>query len=703
MARIALLLLGLFFATGARAEAPCAGPQTPEDWAWTQIRADKLADFNAKLGRQLDTHDKTGWDDPCRQISPEFLVKLVTDPKFRDQVPQHGARLRGAHVNGTIDLSQIDAKPELWIDASRIDGDLYLSDSHWHQLLSLRGTTITGNLSAERLRADSDVFIDDHAAVGGNVDLAGAKLGTLAADSVTVGGAANLESADVTGTLFMNNHATFTGKVDLTAAKIGGGLVMETSSFANPVDLNSLTVGKSLDMSDHTTFGGAVNLAGAKVGDNLDMETSSFAGEVNLVGAKVGDVLEMQGASFSKDVDASRLNVGGSLFMSRNATFGGDINLVGAKIGSNLEMQTSSFANPVNLYRLTVGGDLFMNATFAGAVTADSLSVGGNLLMREGARFKDRLSLIGAKVGGRLDLGGATVSTIDLSDADAAELLLDGLGWWCAAGGKPAAGPSGRSKTAKPEVVAVHWPLGADLRLGAHCSAGGGATIPMLMLRNAHFAEFQDTYDAWPPALDLAGFHYDRLGGLGGEGRNDLRQRPPERWIDWLARDPTFSTQPYTELGAVLTAAGDRDTAEFVEFNGRERDRADVCQASGYLARCAWLTFLYYTAGYGIERYMWHVLPWVIGLTLLGSAILAFSANARRHGPLWLIGASLHRLLPVVSLYKEFDDFFDNAPKDLEPRNLKPWQIFYFALHAISGWALGLILLAAISGITQKG
>jgi hypothetical protein len=86
----------------------------------------------------------------------------------------------------------------------------------------------------------------------------------------------------------------------------------------------------------------------------------------------------------------------------------------------------------------------------------------------------------------------------------------------------------------------------------------------------------------------------------------------------------------------------------------------------------------------------------------VGFVVLWFSANARRHGPVWMFGASLHRLLPVISLYKEFDDFFA-SPRADEPRNLAPWQVFYFAVHAIFDWGLGLVLLAAMGGLTQKG
>ena len=108
--------------------------------------------------------------------------------------------------------------------------------------------------------------------------------------------------------------------------------------------------------------------------------------------------------------------------------------------------------------------------------------------------------------------------------------------------------------------------------------------------------------------------------------------------------------------------------------------------------------FLSETAGYGI--YLWYVLPRVASFTVVGTVILWFSANARRHGPIWLIGASLHRLLPIIELSKEFA-----KPPTNEnwPPNRNRFQAAFFALHAIFGWVLGLVLLAALAGLTKEG
>jgi hypothetical protein len=200
--------------------------------------------------------------------------------------------------------------------------------------------------------------------------------------------------------------------------------------------------------------------------------------------------------------------------------------------------------------------------------------------------------------------------------------------------------------------------------------------------------------DAWPPSVNLDGFRYDRLWDIG--------QRSPEEWTDWIAR-ATFSPQPYTQLSSVLVAAGSRDAAEAIQFAGRERER-DEAWAHGDLGSWAWLSYLSLTSGYGIGLYTFRVLWWVLALTILGAGVLWYSPNARRHGLVWRLGASLHRLLPVVELSKEFKDFFDNPPTEGgEPPNLNRFQIAYFAGQAIAGYVLGFFLLAAMGGLTQKG
>jgi hypothetical protein len=653
---VCLTALMLTVATGAQAQSSYTDETTPEGWAWAQIRNDRIADFNIHCGTSaLDPHAKTGWDDPCRQVSAQFIEDIMIVPKWRDQVLRRRVRLRGAHISGPLNLSDAEITAEVWLDASRIDGDVYLTDSRWSRSLSFDGTMVTGRLDAERLRSESDVYLK-HAMFGQEVNLLGAKIdGALGMDGSSFATIVELNRLIVGGALFMRDHATFGGDVDLAAAKVGSNLEMSSSSFAAAVSASGLTVDGALLMRDHATFAGEVNLVGAKISSNFEMDTASFAATV----------------------DADGLTVGGYLFMRNHATFGSEVNLLGAKVGSNLEMDNSSFSD---------------------TVTAESLAVERNLFMR-GATFGGTVELFGAKISGSLDLGSSTATNIDLSNAETGEFRFGGLKWRCSNDKAPApadtatAAPGGKSPP-------LRWPLGNSDWRTARCD---GADAPKLTLRNAHVSSLQDSPDAWPPALDLEGFRYDRLGGFGGVGRDDMRQRTPAEWQDWLERDPAFSTQPYSELGSVLAAAGRRDTADAIEFAGRERERGEACASWSRAGSCAWLTFLSYVAGYGIGLYTFLVLLWVLGLAGFGADVLWYSPNARQHGYSWRLGASLHRLLPVIELSKEFTDFFDNPPpKPGDPPNLSRFQTAYFAGHAIAGWVLGFFLLAAMGGITQK-
>jgi hypothetical protein len=175
-----------------------------------------------------------------------------------------------------------------------------------------------------------------------------------------------------------------------------------------------------------------------------------------------------------------------------------------------------------------------------------------------------------------------------------------------------------------------------------------------------------------------------------------MRQRSTGEWIDWLARDRTFSPQPYTQLSSILAAAGHRVTADDIQVAGRERERNEAWRQHHPLYG-AWLTTLSYGLGYGIGLYTFSVLAWVVGFTGLGAGVLWYSPNARAQGYLWRFGASLHRLLPIAELSKQFKDFFD------DPANRGRYQCIYFAVHALAGWALGLFLFAAMAGLTQKG
>jgi hypothetical protein len=179
MLRVTALLVAfaLAFTTAAWARGgPYDDEKTPMGWAFARVRNDEIADFGKRCG-ELDPRSSNGWDDPCRRISPQFLIDVLTVPKWRDQVLRHRVRLRGVRIDGTIDLADAKISAEVSVHASRIEGNLNLDGSHLDLVLSLSGSTLGGDFSAPRMHSESDILFVNQAAIEGEVSLVGANIG----------------------------------------------------------------------------------------------------------------------------------------------------------------------------------------------------------------------------------------------------------------------------------------------------------------------------------------------------------------------------------------------------------------------------------------------------------------------------------------------------------------------------------------------
>ncbi len=460
---------------------------------------------------------------------------------------------------------------------------------------------------------------------------------------------------------------------------------------------------------DGTTIGGSLLGSGGHFNATVDARQAVIRGRVQFWDARFEDTLSVAGAEFDGDVSFSGTRFGNDLFMDQTR-FGGNLDLTGVDVHGQFGMDEASFAAPADAGAKNAGKDAPKPHQF----TAEHLAVGSSLLIRH-TNLPAYVNLLYAHVDGSADFRGSTVTAMTLVGAKIGEdLRLAGEG------------------------VRVRW-----------TRAPGGQQS--LDLRNAHVANLQDDSQAWPMrgAVDMEGFTFDHLGGFGVTQEQDPLSRGMDWWHDWFMLNPDPTPQPYTQLAAVLLARGDRDRSATSLFYGRDRERqaegalcrAQIAQTSSHLAQMfghsaaaaasaaprtaeaepaltaspcrEWVkqSLLQWMVGYGIGDYTFRALWWIIGLALVGTVILAFSPGVRgthytwhaRRGPrrkslVWCFGASLSHILPVVSLSPEFTDFFN----DPERKRLHPWQQLLFAALVVMGWMLGLFVLAAFSGITQK-
>jgi hypothetical protein len=86
------------------------------------------------------------------------------------------------------------------------------------------------------------------------------------------------------------------------------------------------------------------------------------------------------------------------------------------------------------------------------------------------------------------------------------------------------------------------------------------------------------------------------------------------------------------------------------------------------------------------------------GVLSVGPRRVAKLCGPRQSSPLWCFGASLQKVLPLITLNEEFGDFFNDPKRE----RLHAWQHVAFGVLALCGWALGLFVVAAFSGLIQS-
>ena len=592
--------------------------------------------------------------------------------------------------NGTI------FNEDVLLTAAKIDGYLTISGSTFKKSFGGSGVRVGGSLLAGSVANQKNSFDSvqlSDANIAGDMNLIGASFsGDLLAVGMQLGGSFYVSSAEV--------PARFKG-LSLLSAKVAGEVDLTDSTFDNDVMLSDTKIGSNVYMMG-TTIKGRLIAIGAQIGADLLMRKGAHAptfGSVSLASTQIGGNLEATGATFTDDFHAIWLQIGNALLLSTSyapahfkrlelsgakitgdatmssADFSGALSLADARIDGNLDMDHARFGSTpgpngsgrINLGGAKIAGDIDLTASTIGVdVYADTLQVGRSVALQGADSTDHSIGLKFAAIGGDLDLRSAILHRLDISGAAiAGDLRL---------------GPP--MQNAANPIVQTKW----------HDEPKEPASLD---LANTRIGNLVDAKDVWPHTLALGGFNFAHLGGSEGENAKAMIDRGPAWWDGWIRRDPTYSPAPYEQLAAVFLATGDRVAADEIHFLSRVRQREAEQRWWPWLVSLV----LQYAAGFGIGDYTFRVVWWVIGISIAGAIYLWLRVKeARGHGVVWCFGASLARLLPVIEINKEFTDFFDDPHR----KRLTAWQTFLFSCIGMLGWLLGAILIAAISGLTQK-
>lgn len=305
------------------------------------------------------------------QLSAEDIRAVLLTARDNTKRPDpRGLEVWGAHVTGTLDLSDMEIPFPLRFANCQFDGSVHMAGATIHRLAldgsHIDGTTEDGwSLDLSYARIEKSAHLSRAFTATGGVDMMGTQVGgQLAFDGAVLKSTAVSMRGDsllVEQNLFMHNGFTAHGTVRLHSANVRGSLEMSSATLKGaPESLfaENLTVGDDCICDDEFTAEGEVDLAGARLGGQLRMTDAVLNGRV--LSLVLDHATVAQNLFLDKEFEAagvirlSAAQVGGVVGM-RHATIRG----VGQANDNDDEKQTSVVADGLR------ADMVFMDGTFS--------------------------------------------------------------------------------------------------------------------------------------------------------------------------------------------------------------------------------------------------------------------------------------------------------------------------------------------------
>ncbi|MGA3164726.1 MAG: hypothetical protein ABSF14_01265 [Terriglobia bacterium] len=726
------------------------------------------------------TNDPAKADDwgPERQVRARVIRWLCVDPAAASRVDPIGIRLLGARITGTLNLCFANVPFPLMLFRCRLAEQILLMSTQIPALY-LNGSR-TGAIGAHGLSVEGNLFLRDGFTAEGEVCLVGVQIrGDLdCSDGVfqnppqkdvpESGKALWADRMNVKGSVLLHEGFTAEGEVRLLGTRIGGNLGCSGGTFRNlpqkdfpgsgtALLAEGVNVSGGVYLRDKFNAEGEVRLARAQIGTDLDCSGGKFMNSAQPGLSESGTALRFDGA-----------RVSGSVVLRKVFTAEGEVRLPGAQIGGNLDCSGGTFRNPPQA-RVPLSGD---------ALSADGAVIKGDVFLRDEFIAKGEVRLAGAQIGGDLDCAGGTFKNPPQEDVDGSgealsadganvkgnvflrdrfiaegEVRLPGArigGNLECRGGEfknpPKRDVAGSGKALSADRVnveggvllsdgfAAEGEVGlSGAQIGSDLSCWGGTFSELIVqgakiaghlllarvrgdakgkidLTNASADALLDDEVSWPAAgnLRVDGFVYGRI----SVGPTDAETR-----LKWLALQPEFKPQPYSQLAKVLREAGHARGARRVLYE-MERRRREAEDRSVFSRLISWAFKT--TLGYGYYPQRGAVVGLVFLIAMgwcffrqgyFAGAVVPTDKGAyywfRDHGR---PPDHYQRFTAFIYSFENSVPLFNLGQKDLwtpdpSPRGSRRWSDFLRGFRwgqIVLGWLLSTLFVAGVTGVVRR-
>ena len=517
-------------------------------------------------------NDNSYWEGASLLIRADRIVWLMTNKQARRRVAHNGVAIRGAKIDGEIDLPFVTWHGRFCLFDCYVDDNIYINDSSFN--LIILSNTCVKSIIADRLKISGSLFLRDNFKSCDGVRLVGAEIGgSLNCSGGEFcnkdGDALNADRIFVKGDVYICNGFKAKGRVSFLSAEIGGYFNCSGGKFSNDggnaLDAEGVAVRRNVLFCNGFESQGGIRLLNAEIGGDLDCSLGKIQNN-NCIA-----------------LHADRIKVKGGVFLHSGFKSRGEVRFLGACIGGGFCCSMGEFCNPTGY-----------------SLNADGIKVKGYVSLCKGFKSLGEVRFLSAEVGNGFDCSGGEFNN-EKGDA----LGADGIkvsGCVFLSSGFKALGEvrfigadisgnldcaegmfyNGRGSALNANIIKVQ---GNVLLRGIKykgkvslysASIGGGLAMDNIQwqdcgdldLRQASARTLYDDIN-WPNKgrLILDGFNYKFIAD---DSPVDAKAR-----LEWLSRQPDnqFYPQPYEILAKVLKASGHEQAAKEVLIGKNETFR----------------------------------------------------------------------------------------------------------------------------------